>query len=163
MRLGLRRLLDHLTRAALFVDDFLEELAHDVVLVLAELDLELRPEQAAPTRFDGELAPARKEGHQFAPVQTVSVSDGQNGVLFRRVLQESSDFVVQLDHAVYGATWDLRGHLCDCWKLHWGKQCAIGKEILYDDKRSLNDYNCDPLSDSCSLPREYRLQFHLRP
>ena len=103
MRLGLRRLLDHLPRTALFVDDFLEELAHDVVLVLAELDLELRPEQAAPTRFDGELAPAREEGHQFAPVQTVSVSDGQNGVLLRRVLQESSDFVIQFDHAVNGA------------------------------------------------------------
>lgn len=75
-------LLDHLPLATLFVDDFLEEFTHDVVLVLAELDLELGTEQSAPTCFDGELASAWEEGHQFVPVQTVSVSDCQNGVLF---------------------------------------------------------------------------------
>lgn len=81
MRLGLGRLFGHLPLATFFVDDFLEEFTHDVVLVLAQLYLELGTEQSAPTGLDGELAPAWQEGHQFAPVQTVSVADCQNGVL----------------------------------------------------------------------------------
>lgn len=92
-----------LALATFFVDDLLEELTHDVVLVLAELDLELRTQQSPPPRFDRELASAWKEGHQFAPIQTVSVSDGENGVFLGRVLQKSSDLVVKFDHAVNGA------------------------------------------------------------